>query len=255
MCRLLGYWGPPSPLRTWLSAPPHSLVVQSYAPKEMTAGLLNADGFGVAWYGPNDPLPLAYRSLLPIWSDLNLPHLERYVVSSIYLMAVRSATPGQGVHFSNCPPFLGDRLALVHNGFIENFAQTLARPLRDRLNDALYAQIQGTTDSEHLLGLIRQEMHEGHDLPQAIARTLAWVARHPVKAAVNLVVTDGHRLVATRWGWGTAAPSLYVSQTATSLAIASEPLGDDRPWVPIPPGTLWVGPPWHEGPALPQGSP
>jgi glutamine amidotransferase len=91
MCRLLGYVGPPCLLQTGLPAPAHSLVVQSYAPKEMTAGLLNADGFGVAWYGSADPLPLAYRSLLPIWSDLHLPHLERYVVSAIYRMVVRSA--------------------------------------------------------------------------------------------------------------------------------------------------------------------
>jgi len=257
MCRLLGYVGPPSSLQTWLSEPKHSLVVQSYAPKEMTAGLLNADGFGVAWYGPADPLPLAYRSLLPIWSDLNLPHLERYVVSSIYLMSVRSATPGQAVNFSNCPPFLGDRLALVHNGFIENFAQTLARPLRDRLRDPLYAQIQGTTDSEHLLALIRQEMEEGYDLPGAIAQALSWVAAQAalrgLKVSANLLVTDGAQLVATRWAWGTAAPSLYVCQAEASLAIASEPLGGDR-WQAVPAGTLWVatGADWREGPPLPQ---
>jgi glutamine amidotransferase len=234
------------------------LVVQSYAPKEMTAGLLNADGFGVAWYGPDDPLPVAYRSLLPIWSDLNLPHLERYVVSATYVMSVRSATPGQAVNLSNCPPFLGDRLALVHNGFIENFAQTLARPLRDRLSDRLYAQIQGTTDSEHLMGLIRQEMQGGQDLPGAIAQALGWVAvqaaQRQIKVSANLLVIDGEQLVAARWAWGTAAPSLYVSQTENSLAVASEPLGGDRPWQTVPAGTLWVatGADWREGPALPR---
>lgn len=48
MCRLLGYLGSSIQLDRILIKPEHSLVVQSYKPQEMTAGLLNADGFGLA---------------------------------------------------------------------------------------------------------------------------------------------------------------------------------------------------------------
>jgi len=44
MCRLLSYLGQPVLLDRLISQSDHSLVVQSYQPKEMTAGLLNADG-------------------------------------------------------------------------------------------------------------------------------------------------------------------------------------------------------------------
>lgn len=49
MCRLLGYLGKPIQLDRLLLKPEHSLVVQSYQPQEMTAGLLNADGFGLSY--------------------------------------------------------------------------------------------------------------------------------------------------------------------------------------------------------------
>jgi glutamine amidotransferase len=50
--------------------PEHSLLVQSYAPKEMMSGVVNADGFGVGWYVPwSGGEPALYRSDGPLWSD------------------------------------------------------------------------------------------------------------------------------------------------------------------------------------------
>ena len=51
--------------------PPHGLLRQSWAPRDMRGGgTVNADGFGVGWYPPGGDAPLRYRSgLLPIWAD------------------------------------------------------------------------------------------------------------------------------------------------------------------------------------------
>ena len=38
MCRMLGCLAPPLPFAELVSKPPHSLVVQSYRPREMTSG-------------------------------------------------------------------------------------------------------------------------------------------------------------------------------------------------------------------------
>ena len=46
MCRLAAYSGPPLPLAALTHTPTHSLVVQSYKPKQMREALLNADGVG-----------------------------------------------------------------------------------------------------------------------------------------------------------------------------------------------------------------
>ena len=61
MCRLLGYLGEPILLDAILYKPEHSLIVQSYDPREMTSGLLNAVGFGIGWYHPHlDTDPFTY---------------------------------------------------------------------------------------------------------------------------------------------------------------------------------------------------
>ncbi|NJK27847.1 MAG: class II glutamine amidotransferase, partial [Coleofasciculaceae cyanobacterium SM2_3_26] len=126
MCRILGYLGQPVVLKRLLYEPEHSLLVQSYQPKEMTSGVVNADGYGIGWYDPARGIdPFVYRHTLPIWGDANLPHLSRYIESGTILGCVRSATAGQPVDLSNCQPFQCDRWLGVHNGFIEQFRQTL----------------------------------------------------------------------------------------------------------------------------------
>jgi glutamine amidotransferase len=82
MCRLLGYLGAKIKLDHLLYKPEHSLLVQSYQPKEMTSGVVNADGLGIGWYHhEQDVNPFTYKSTLPIWNDTNLPELSRYIES------------------------------------------------------------------------------------------------------------------------------------------------------------------------------
>jgi glutamine amidotransferase len=47
MCRLLGYIGEPIILEDILLKPAHSLLVQSYQPRELREALLNADGLPI----------------------------------------------------------------------------------------------------------------------------------------------------------------------------------------------------------------
>lgn len=237
MCRLLGYLGPPISLDYLLYKPEHSLIVQSYQPQEMNSGLLNADGFGVGWYHPQrDTAPFTYKNILPIWNDINLTSLSRYVESGCVLAAVRSATSGQAVDLSNCQPFEYQRLLCVHNGRVENFRQTLYRPLRDRLSDVAYQSIKGSTDSEHFFALLSDEREANPvvTLEQALQNTLLTLDKlaksHQVTASANMLVSDGHRIVASRFASSTAAPSLYWLRDASAfpeaVIIASEPLFD-----------------------------
>lgn len=236
MCRLLGYLGPQISLDAILCKPEHSLIVQSYQPREMTSGVVNADGFGLGWYHTQrDAEPFTYKNMLPIWGDINLSSLSRYVESGCILGYVRSATAGQGVDLSNCQPFQHNRLLFVHNGFIKNFRQTLYRPLRTLLNDQAYQLIQGTTDSEHIFGLIITEITEVKDLPleQAVYQTLKRLttlaeSAESVEFSANLLVSDGQQLIASRYALGSSPPSLYWLRDdpnfPEAVIIASEPL-------------------------------
>lgn len=235
MCRLLGYLGSPILLDYLLFKPEHSLIVQSYQPREMTAGLLNADGFGVGWYHPQkDTDPFTYKNTLPIWSDINLPNLSRYIESGCIIANVRSATSGQAVDLSNCHPFQYDRLLFTHNGFIKNFRKTLYREVRDRLNNTAYQSINGTTDSEHIFALLIHELQATPNttLETALHKTLITVselaASYQVSFSASIIISDGHRLVASRFAYNTTTPSLYWLRDdptfPNSVIIASEPL-------------------------------
>jgi ergothioneine biosynthesis protein EgtC len=244
MCRLLGYLGGPILLDSILYKPEHSLIVQSYQPREMTAGLLNADGFGVGWYHRNqDTDPFIYKNILPIWSDINLPSISRYVESGCAIAYVRSATSGQAVDLSNCQPFQSDRILFVHNGFIHNFRQTLYRPIRAQFSDRTYQLINGTTDSEHIFGLFINEFAATNLTLEAALqkalKTLAELAKiEQVEFSANIVITNGQQLVASRFASPKTPPSLYWLQDdpnfPKAVMIASEP--------------LFVGN-WHECPA------
>jgi len=241
MCRLLGYLGRSLPMANLIAQPEHSLMAQSYQPREMTAGLLNADGFGIGWYDHLGNPPFMYKNTLPIWSDINLPHLNRYVQSPCFLANVRSATAGQPIDLSNCQPFNHGQVLGIHNGFIENFRRSLYRPLRQQLDDQFYQSIGGTTDSEHILALFFHNLQQAPTMVDALAQTLdqitTWAKAYNVHAALNLIISDGQQLIATRYATRSPVPSLYYlknhAQFPDSVVIASEPLFPSPEWISL----------------------
>ncbi|MFS0517078.1 ergothioneine biosynthesis protein EgtC [Nostoc sp. UIC 10607] len=235
MCRLLAYLGSPVSLEYLLYKPEHSLIVQSYQPREMTSGVVNADGFGVGWYhSQKDIEPFIYKNILPIWNDINLPSLSRYVESKCVLAYVRSATSEQAVDFANCQPFNHQQQLFIHNGRIENFRKTLHRKIRSTLTPDFYEKINGSTDSEHIFALLlsQSKINKHRPLEYALRTTLLTLLemakRYQVEASINVIFSDGHRLIASRFATTSPAPSLYwIRDDPTflkSVIIASEPL-------------------------------
>jgi ergothioneine biosynthesis protein EgtC len=242
MCRLLAYQGIPQSLDRLIAQPEHSLIVQSYQPREMTAGVINADGFGIGWYDTSgrlhqrarDPDPFIYKHTQPIWTDINLPYLSRYVETGCMLSYVRSATPGQAVSLSNCQPFRDGKLLFIHNGFIDKFRSGLYKQIRDKLHQHIYQSIDGTTDSEHIFALFSNELHTHPELPLEIAlqrtlhilRDLVETERTTISA--NIVISDGDRLIASRFAHRATVPSLYWLKNSSdypdSVILASEPI-------------------------------
>jgi ergothioneine biosynthesis protein EgtC len=248
MCRLLGYLGSTIQLDRLLYKPEHSLIVQSYQPREMTSGLLNADGFGIGWYHPEQEVyPYTYKHTLPIWSDLNLPQLSRYVETNCSLGYVRSATPGLPVDLINCQPFTHENLLFIHNGYIENFRKSLYRPIRNTLNDSTYQAISGTTDSEHIFALIINELHKSPSvsLKQAVVNALKKLNKlaktYQTYFSANLIVSNGRQLVASRYSNQFPTPSLYCLRDdpiyTDSVIIASEPLFEGN-WKSCPENSI-----------------
>lgn len=240
MCRLAAYIGEPMRLDRFVLEPPHGLVQQAHAPRETLSASVNADGFGVGWYG-DDGRPAVYRTLLPAWADPNLAPLGRSLTRPLWLANVRSATDPQSSGYANTQPFHDERLMFLHNGFVAGFGEGLRPRLRAWFRPGVEAGIQGTTDSEYLFAALRQAVA---DAPrQALADRLRLLVdtvgdNGGGEVLLNLILTDGRRLVALRHALGADCPTLYVRARGAGWpghAVVSEPLTDDPAWEAVPP--------------------
>ena len=241
MCRMAGYVGPALRVGEIVSAPEHSLLVQSYRPREMLSGSVNADGYGAAlWLDDGKPEPALYRTAAPIWADPNQRWInERLLVRSL-IAAVRSATPGIGFELANVQPFARGRVAFAHNGFVQEFRRGAERAVRDALGTEAYEGIEGSSDSEHLFALVLDGKGTLADAVRAaLARLDSICARLDRAAVATVLLGDGEQLVGARWARGSRPATLYWSPFRDGLCVASEPLDGGR-WREIPDGHLAI---------------
>lgn len=244
MCRHAAYLGPPLPLAGFLTAPERSLVVQSYAPRELDGARVCADGYGVGWLGP-DGTPVRYRSVAPAWQDPNLPELARALASELFVANVRSATPPIPVSHENTHPFAAGESIFSHNGYVTGFLEGARTELRALLPPAAEREIRGGTDSEHLFALVREERRNGAgDALGALRGAFGRVAGLlPAQGAalLNVILASPGEVVATRHALGAGrAPSLYLADGHPSFpggrVVASEPFDGDPAWTAVPEG-------------------
>jgi glutamine amidotransferase len=241
MCRMAAYVGPTISLEQFLLKPAHSLVVQSYQPRELRYAKLNADGYGVGWYAP-DGNPAVYTNPMPIWSDVNLPHLGRTLSTDLWMANVRSATAGLPACPMNTQPFWDEELLFMHNGLIKDFALSARTAMRQFLDPTVEAQVHGNTDSEYLFAVLRHLLLDDEELAveEAISELFSlaedWVGER--EALLNLVVSDGDRIYATRHALNHEAPSLYYTtddeQFPGGQVVASEALSETGVWQAVP---------------------
>jgi glutamine amidotransferase len=247
MCRWIVYLAAdasePRKLSDVLTRPSHSLISQSFDASfhpgfsQRNNAALNADGFGVLWYA-RDGRCFVFKATTPAWSEPNLADLAEFVESRVIFGHVRAASPGSVVSLDNTHPFKRGRLAMMHNGHIERFAD-VRRALLARLTDDAFRGIRGLTDSEHCFALLQTALSDpgraapfaAAELAAAVVEMIAGVLDLLARAGVaggftslNVAVTDGETVVATRFcdKWpAIPPPSLYFS-FPTNAEVAAE---------------------------------
>ncbi len=252
MCRLLAYQGTPVSLSEAILTHPHSLVEQSYQPREMVTGTVNADGFGVGWYTDSAELPGTYHRLTPIWSDLDLPRFGRVVASDRIFAALRNATPGFPLDLQSVSPFVNGRYLFMHNGALQGFARRFRADLLAGIPRSVQATILGPTDAEMMFALVRSRLLEKEAvqpeespgfllsaMEAAIRLVLDLALEKQVQASINMGLTDGQSMVFCRLARGIQANSLYTRGTGAGAWIVSERLDDSDDWEQVPEDS-WV---------------
>jgi glutamine amidotransferase len=211
MCRHLAWLGQPRSLAELVLDPTSSLLVQSWAPRRQRYGTVNADGWGVGFYSPGRVEPARWRSARPLWAEPSFASVAPVLRSGCVLAAVRSATVGMPLEESAAAPFTDGRWLLSHNGRVD---RAVLPPAPDA---------ESTADSALLAALV---FRRG---PDRLGQTVLDVAALDPAARLNLLATDGTRLLATTWG-----DTLSVLTTAEGTALASEPWDDDPAWTDVP---------------------
>jgi len=244
MCRWIAYRGEVVPLEQYVTAPAHSLVVQSIRALESTAST-NGDGFGLGWYGAH-PEPGLYREVRPAWSDENLRYLCRHIQSHLYFAHVRAST-GTPVTRPNCHPFACGRWMFMHNGLIGSWSR-IRREVESLIPDELYGSRIGTTDSEAVFLAI---LGAGGDKDPigATSRVLSSLTEMVSATGIaeplrfTAALANGRDLYAFRYSANDKANSLYYREAAGNVVIVSEPLDSEHShWKPVPAGHMIVAP-------------
>jgi predicted glutamine amidotransferase len=227
MCRWLAYSGSPILLEELLYKPEHSLIDQSLHAR-LNVETTNGDGFGVGWYDANSDTPAIFRSIEPAWNDRNLREVAAHVQSPLFLAHIRAST-GTAVQQTNCHPFRYGKWLWVHNGLIRDF-HLIKRELALAVDESLYADMEGSTDSEMLFYLALTSGLED-DPPKAVERAVGFVEevghRHGVEQPIQMTIgtTDGKSLWAFRYSSEGKSRTLFYS---TDLRTVRE-MYPDRP--------------------------
>lgn len=267
MCRWFAYIGEePTLLEDVLIKPKHSIVKQidahflpnlhaTYDPhlgkNKFVSGVAsdehgpnhftNIDGFGVGYYtgvsaefnDDNVNRPCVYRNIRPPLNDLNLVSLCAHTATKCVFAHIRAGTSMSPTVEINNHPFVFGRYMFMHNGVVANFSN-IKVALLQKLSKNAYANVFGTTDTEHVAALFFTHLGDDWDtvMPLEKLKTTMIKTLQDVLALVqenvngkeetlppsslNFALTDGCQLLAIRFisKEELEPPSLYYSTTA-----------------------------------------
>ena len=237
MCRFAAYLGEPVLLEDLLYEPDGALVRQAVDAELMS--LLNLGGFGLAAWDPDSPEP-GVAVDLPRAVDPQLrpqPARARAQVQVSALVAhVRGVVydTSETVGVQNVHPFLfeGASFALAQNGDLYDFAR-MRYDLLEHIDPRAARRIEGTTDTEWVYALMLSQLDgpvRAHR-PRGRGASRPRRARDPPRSArargiatqspVNLVLTDGSWMLATRYafdyGWYPEDGSFFAARARARL--------------------------------------
>lgn len=241
MCRLTAYVGVPEPLATLVFGGTHSLVRQSWEPRELRSGSVNADGYGVCWFGSpaGERAPARIARAEPPWYDPDLERALAAIEAPVSVAALRNATPGLPVDRAGLLPLVRDGWAFVLNGAVPDFRARHMRALRSDLSDRRYASLEGVSDSETLFLYALDALERGADPLDALERTVERVASRlggSERALLTMVLASAEGVWALNSGVGEGPRnSLYLSDDFRpgGAVLASEPLDENAGWRPV----------------------
>lgn len=257
MCRLYALLAnEPTRVECSLVCSQNNLMRQSESDAE---GVEHGHGWGVAEYA--DGRPIVEKQTWAAYHGEHFPRRVARIYAHAVVAHVRRATVGPP-SLENTHPFRYGRFTFAHNGTIPEFDWVRHRMLAE--TEPLHrAAIRGETDSEHLFHYLLSCWSNGPqtDLPgtvrEGLEQVVAWCheAAPDKKVGLNVVLTDGRQLVASRLNrslWYLERDGIvrcpvcqrphvhHEPRTAyRAVELASEPITPDEPWRQLPEASVF----------------
>lgn len=257
MCRLYALRAnEPTRVECSLVRAQNALMAQSRADRE---GLMHGHGWGVADYA--DGLPVIEKNT---WAAYHGEHFQKKaarIYAHTVVAHVRRATVGAPSP-ENTHPFAYGRWIFAHNGTVPHFDQLRERFLEN--TDAVqHESIHGETDSEHVFHYLLTLWARAPNadllvtVRKGLQQIIGWAREIDPEARVslNIVLTDGRRLVGARLNrslWFLERDHTFTCPICgkphvhheprigyRSVEVASEPLTDESDWKGVPNGTVY----------------
>ena len=259
MCRLYGFYATePTKVECTLVHAQNALIAQSLSD---LSGYAHAHGWGVATFDENGP-DIERQA----WAAYHGEHFARAAAkaySRLVIAHVRRATVG-GAAIENTHPFSDGKWVFAHNGTVPGFAE-IRSVLLDQMGAKHRKAVKGETDSEHVFRYFLSLIDNGainaeHDLLGAVERLVADVVglaeTHAPgkKVGFNIMLSDGERLVGTRFNrslYFVDRKGVYDCEICgfphihhdpdteyRAIVVASEPVTHED-WVEIPNHSIW----------------
>lgn len=250
MCRLYAMRAnEPTRLECSLVLAQNALMQQSQGDAE---GLVHGHGWGVADY--RDTVPVVEKQAWAAWHGEHFRKTAARIYASTAVAHVRQATVG-GTTIENTHPFRHGRWIFAHNGTIPHFDRVRDLMI-EHIDPDLRNDIKGVTDSEHVfyflltLHLRRPDIPLVQTVGHGLRRIIEWshTIDPSLKPALNIVLTDGDRLVGARYGrtlWHLVREEVVtcgicgrkhvrhdIGNDYRAVEIASEPISGEN-WQPF----------------------
>lgn len=264
MCRLYGFRAnEETKLECSLVYARNALLAQS---RQDEQGLTHPDGWGIAYY--EDEEQKLEKRVTAAFEGPQFSLAAERVYSCTVLAHVRQATVGIATEV-NVHPFVFGRWTFAHNGTVTGFDE-VGPWLQEQTDPALLRRRSGSTDSELVFYWLLSRMGgPGADSGRALEETTELMrllkeavlelaercaaSRSEEEPKLNFLLTDGHRMVASRLG-----RSLYWverkglhdcefcgiphiqhdrKKVYRAVVIASEPITDEV-WSDVPDGSV-----------------
>ncbi len=263
MCRLFGF-------RSAVLSRAHRSLIEAENALAVQARA-HPDGWGIGWFHGEEAYLLKSAAGAEACEDFR--RASERLASHTLVVHVRRATVG-AIDPRNVHPFRHGRWVFAHNGTLHGF-DVLGPVLAEDTPASLRAQVIGDTDTEALFAWLLGRMDAaGIDargvvpvdvvaltevLREALGMLFALCARLGLeRPIVNFLLTNGRVFVANRAGRelylasqkrrcrdAATCPAekiclapVRADDRVNHLLVASEPIGDEDVWEPIPDNTM-----------------